>query len=49
MKELLIVLIFFVAGCSDNHKKTSTEISVTTNIDGGSLFKNNCASCGKMG
>jgi cytochrome c551/c552 len=49
MKQLLIVLIFFVAGCSQSDKRTSPGSSVTTtNIDAGSLFKNNCASCHKI-
>jgi mono/diheme cytochrome c family protein len=48
MKQFLIVLIFFVAGCGSNDKKTSPENAVTdANNNGEILFKSNCASCHK--
>jgi mono/diheme cytochrome c family protein len=48
MKQFLIVLIFFVAGCGGNDKKASENDTITdANINGEVLFKANCASCHK--
>jgi cytochrome c551/c552 len=48
MKQLLIVLIFFIAGCSGDDKKTSADNTIAdANINGKILFKANCASCHK--
>lgn len=48
MKQLLIVLIFFIAGCAGDDKKVSTDDTIAkTNINGEILFKANCASCHK--
>lgn len=49
MKQLLIVIIFFVAGCTGNDKQASEESVVTNeNINGEVLFKANCISCHKL-
>jgi mono/diheme cytochrome c family protein len=48
MKQLLIVVIFFVAGCTGNDKEASADDTIAeANIDGETLFKANCASCHK--
>ena len=48
MKQLLIVLIFFIAGCAGDDKKVLTDDTIAkTNINGEILFKANCASCHK--
>jgi cytochrome c551/c552 len=48
MKQFLIVLAFFVAGCTSDDKKASTDDTIAEeNINGEILFKANCASCHK--
>ncbi len=48
MKQLLIVLIFFVTGCGGDDKNASADNTIAdTNINGEILFKANCASCHK--
>jgi cytochrome c551/c552 len=48
MKLILPVLIFLIAGCAGNDKKTPTDnVLPPINIEGETLFKNNCASCHK--
>jgi len=48
MKQLLIVLIFFIAACNSNDKQASSESPVAdSNINGDVLFKANCVSCHK--
>jgi len=49
MRYIFFVLILLAAGCAGNDKKAGTDNTVTTtNIDGESLFKRNCASCHKV-
>lgn len=49
MKQLLIVLIFFVAGCSGDDKKASADDSVAeANVDGKRLFNSMCISCHQL-
>ena len=49
MRLILITILFLVAGCAGNDKKSSTENIVgSTTISGKTLFKNNCASCHKV-
>jgi mono/diheme cytochrome c family protein len=46
---ILIAIIFFVAACAGDDKKTSADNTIAdVNVDGESLFKNNCASCHKF-
>ena len=46
---ILIAIIFFVAGCASDDKKTPIDYVDTPIIsDGAILFKNNCASCHKV-
>lgn len=50
MKYLFIIIIFLIAGCAGDDKKAQSENTVaTTNIDAERLYKNNCASCHKLG
>lgn len=47
-KYILIVFVFFVAGCASNDKKASTsETVVDEGVNGETLYKSNCASCHK--
>jgi mono/diheme cytochrome c family protein len=48
MKQLLVLLIFFVAGCSGDDKNASADNTIAdADINGEVLFKANCASCHK--
>ena len=48
MRLILIAIIFFVAGCASNDKKSSVDETINEiNIRGEALFKANCASCHK--
>ena len=45
MRLILIAMLFLMAGCADDDKKTSIdETTIEANIDGKELFKS-CASC----
>ena len=48
MKQLLIALVFFVAGCANDDKKVSADNTIEdANVNGEVLFRANCASCHK--
>jgi cytochrome c551/c552 len=45
---ILIAIIFFVAGCTWDDKKTSTDVDTPEISSGETLFKANCASCHRV-
>ena len=48
MKQLLLVLIFFVAGCAGDDKNASADnADADANVDGKRLFNSMCISCHK--